>query len=126
VGKSFQYRCQIIASINICLMVFGGGKLLVDLLTHDDLELWKGTDDWKSLAPLLIFACTCDHLALIGCISNCSFRDLFDRAQMKCRAQIRLVTSSSSWHPLCSAISPTNSARTGPPMLRDIWLVLML
>ena len=26
-GKRFQYRCQFIASINICLMVFGGGKL---------------------------------------------------------------------------------------------------
>ena len=60
VGQRFQYRCQVIASINICLMVFGGGKLLVDLLNataERPVELWVGADDWISLAPLLIFAC---------------------------------------------------------------------
>ena len=68
-GKRFQYRCQVLATGNILLMLAGCLKMLADVWADNSLQLWVSSDPSVSLLPVTFFAYSFANVCIVvGCI----------------------------------------------------------
>ena len=64
-GKRFQYRCQVLATGNILLLLAGGLKMLADVWADNSLELWVDSDASVSLLPVTFFAYSFANVCIV-------------------------------------------------------------
>lgn len=68
-GKRYMFRCQVIATGNILLLLAGGLKLLADIWADNSLQLWVNPDPSVSLLPVTFFAYSFSNVGIVvGCI----------------------------------------------------------
>lgn len=69
VGRRFQFRCQVVATGNIFLLLVIGAKMLIDVWSDNSLQVWVNSDPNVALTPVVFFAYSLANvLVVIGCI----------------------------------------------------------
>ncbi len=64
-GKRFQYRCQVLATGNILLLLAGGLKMVADVWADNSLNLWVNSDASVSLLPVTFFAYSFANICIV-------------------------------------------------------------